>query len=174
MSKNPIGRAKDRSLAWLKSLLADQRGSGDITTYVLLTAAGAAMVAITLPSLFASSQGAANTFQNQVNVLERGAGGTGGAAGGGAAGGAGWTLNVGANGVSASGPGGSVSVSTSGVSGATGGGGGGAGAGAAPGSIQMNNAPGTNLTNGATGTVNGAHNPLNNQAQQAIIGAVAQ
>ena len=85
MSKHLIGRAKNGSFAWLKRFLADQRGSGDLTTYVLLTAAGAAMVAITVPSLFSSSQSAASTFQNQVNVLERGAGGT--AAGGG---GAGW------------------------------------------------------------------------------------
>ena len=164
MSKHLIGRAKNGSFAWLKRFLADQRGSGDLTTYVLLTAAGAAMVAITVPSLFSSSQSAASTFQNQVNVLERGAGGTaaggGGAGGAAGGGGAGWQFNVGPNGVSASGPGGSVSAGTNGVSGTVGGGGG------AGGGINTAGAAGTALGAGANNQINaGANNQINAQRQ---------
>jgi hypothetical protein len=53
--------------------------SNDLTTYLLLSAAGAVMVGITAPTMFKSSQAAAGTFQNQVRVLENGAGGGGGA-----------------------------------------------------------------------------------------------
>jgi hypothetical protein len=167
-----IGRATSRSFTWLQRLLADRRGSGDVTTYVLLTAAGAAMVALTVPSLFSSSQSAASTFQNQVNVLERGAGGTGGASGssGGSAGGnSGWTLNVSANGVSASGPGGSVSAGSSGVSGSVGQGAGGGG-----------NAPAGGGSGASLGSANNqlnpsANNPINGQTPaQALAGAIVQ
>jgi len=49
-----INRAVFRSLRWIGKLLADKRGSSDMTVHLLLTAAGAAMVAITVPTLFAS------------------------------------------------------------------------------------------------------------------------
>ncbi len=168
MSKHLIGRAKNSSFAWWKRFLADQRGSGDMTTYLLLTAAGAAMVAMTVPSLFSSSQSAASTFQNQVNVLERGAGGTaagGGAAGGSTGGAGGWQFSVGPSGVTASGPGGSVSAGANGVSGTVGGGGGGGGG------MNTAGAAGTALNNGANNAINnGANNAINVAAQrQALV-----
>lgn len=65
------------------------RGSSDLTVALLLTAAGAAMVGMTAPTLFKSSDTAARTFDRQVQILERGAGGgSGGGAQGFAAGGA--------------------------------------------------------------------------------------
>ncbi|WP_394847131.1 hypothetical protein LZC95_06635 [Pendulispora brunnea] len=104
----------------VRTLFADRRGNSDLTTYMLLTAAGAAMVGLTLPSLFSSSNSAARTFQNQVNVLERGAStGSAGGIGSGLGSGSGWTFNVGKDGVSVSGPGG--------INGSVGGGGGGGG-----------------------------------------------
>lgn len=51
-----------------------QRGSSDLTVTLLLTAAGAAMVGMTVPSLFRSSDTASRTFDRQVQILERGAG----------------------------------------------------------------------------------------------------
>src|SRR5690606_8890904 len=51
------------------------RGSSDLTVAPLLTAAGAAMVGMTVPTLFESSDTAARTFDRQVQILERGAGG---------------------------------------------------------------------------------------------------
>lgn len=51
------------------------RGSGDLTVTLLMTAAGAAMVGMTVPTLFKSSDTAARTFDKQVKILERGAGG---------------------------------------------------------------------------------------------------
>jgi len=181
MRSNKIGRASFGSFAWFKNLLADRRGSGDLTTYSLLTAAGAAMVAITVPSLFSSSNSAAQTFQNQVNVLERGAGGGGGA--GGAAGGAGgssggWQFNVGPSGVSAAGPGGiSASVGAGGASVGAGGGGGSVGGGGGGGGGGASG--GTQIGNGANNPINnGANNPVNNgasssiNAQQTLLNAV--
>lgn len=56
------------------------RGSSDLTVTLLLTAAGAAMVGMTVPSLFKSSDTASRTFDRQVQILERGAGGAGGGA----------------------------------------------------------------------------------------------
>lgn len=56
------------------------RGSSDLTVTLLLTAAGAAMVGMTVPSLFKSSDTASRTFDRQVQILERGAGGTGASA----------------------------------------------------------------------------------------------
>ncbi|WP_394836796.1 hypothetical protein LVJ94_07795 [Pendulispora rubella] len=107
----------------VRTLFADRRGNSDLTTYMLLTAAGAAMVGLTLPSLFSSSNSAAKTFQNQVNVLERGAnpGGAGGI-GSGIGSGSGWTFNVGKDGVSVSGPGGISGSVGGGGSGGSGGG----------------------------------------------------
>jgi len=48
-----------------------------------MTAAGAAMVGLTVPSLFKSSDTAAKTFDRQVKILERGTSGGTGATGGG-------------------------------------------------------------------------------------------
>jgi len=121
----------------VRTLFADRRGNSDLTTYMLLTAAGAAMVGLTLPSLFSSSNSAAKTFQNQVNVLERGAnpGGMGGI-GSGMGSGSGWTFNVGKDGVSVSGPGINGSVGGGG-GGGSGGGGGAGGAGGGQQSLQQ-------------------------------------
>jgi len=128
MRASTIRKAFRRSWARVRTLFADRRGNSDLTTYMLLTAAGAAMVGLTLPSLFSSSDSAARTFKNQVNVLERGAnpgGGGGGADGAGS--GSGWTFSVGKDGANVSGPGGiSGSVGSGGVSGSVGGGGSGA------------------------------------------------
>lgn len=66
----------------IRGLLRDQVGSSDLTVALLLTAAGAAMVGLTVPSLYKSSDTAARTFDQQVQVLERGAGGRGGGVGG--------------------------------------------------------------------------------------------
>lgn len=63
---------------WLPRLFADRRGSSDLNTYLLLTAAGCTMVGLTAPSLFNSSKTASNTFEKQVQILERGASSSGG------------------------------------------------------------------------------------------------
>ena len=70
--------------AW-KRLVADRRGSGDVLTWTLLSAAGLGMLMAVLPGLYGSSQTSANTFQNQVNTLATGAGGQGGQGGQGGA-----------------------------------------------------------------------------------------
>lgn len=57
----------------LGRLLADDRGSSDLTVTLLLTAAGAVMVGLTVPAMFKSSDTAARTFDHQVQILERGA-----------------------------------------------------------------------------------------------------
>jgi hypothetical protein len=93
-----------RALGSARSLLADRRGEGDLMTSLLLTAAGAVMVAITVPSLFESSDSAARTFRAQVSVLERGATPTFA----GSAGGSGWNISVGSGGVSVAGGNGKV------------------------------------------------------------------
>lgn len=67
----------------LGKLLRDRRGSSDLTVGLLMTAAGAAMVGMTVPSLFKSSDTAARTFDRQVKILERGTSGGTGAGGGG-------------------------------------------------------------------------------------------
>ena len=117
-----------RTGAWLRELLRDRRGQGDLMTSLLLTAAGAVMVGVTVPSLFESSESAARTFQKQVDVLERGASPRGGGGGIGIGIG-GWDINIGSGGISVSGRGGSgfggsVSVGSGGVSGSVSGGGG--------------------------------------------------
>ena len=71
-----MARSTIRSI--LGRFLRNERGSSDMTVALLLTAAGAAMVGLTVPSLFRSSDTAARTFDHQVKVLERGA--TGGPA----------------------------------------------------------------------------------------------
>lgn len=63
-----------------RRLLHDTRG--DLTTHLLITAAGCAMVGLCVPSLFNSSQRASNTFEKQVAVLENGASPGGGSTGG--------------------------------------------------------------------------------------------
>jgi len=76
---------------WLPRLLADRRGSSDLNTYLLLTAAGCAMVGLTAPHLFNSSKTASDTFEKQVQVLQQGASpGAGGASGAGSSGG--WNI----------------------------------------------------------------------------------
>ena len=52
--------------------LTDRRGSGDLNTYLLLTAAGCTMVGLTAPHLFKSSKTASDTFEKQVEILQRG------------------------------------------------------------------------------------------------------
>jgi len=59
----------------LGRLLRDDRGSSDLTVTLLLTAAGAVMVGLTVPAMFKSSDTAARTFDHQVQILERGANG---------------------------------------------------------------------------------------------------
>jgi hypothetical protein len=48
-------------------------GSSEMTVPLLLTAAGAAMVGLVLPTLNKASDTAGRTFDNQVQILERGA-----------------------------------------------------------------------------------------------------
>lgn len=55
---------------------ASIRGSSDLTVTLLLTAAGAAMVGLTVPTMMKSSDTASRTFDRQVKILERGAGGS--------------------------------------------------------------------------------------------------
>jgi hypothetical protein len=74
----------------LPRFLNDRRGSADLNTYLLLTAAGCTMVGLTAPHLFKSSKTASNTFEKQVEILQRGA--SGGATGGAASGGGDWNL----------------------------------------------------------------------------------
>jgi hypothetical protein len=109
-----------------RTLFTDRRGEGDLMTSLLLTAAGAVMVSITLPSLLESSDSASRTFRAQVNVLERGATPT---QGGGSSGGSGWNIDIGKGGVSVSGGAGGVSgnvtIGKGGGGGSVGGGGGG-------------------------------------------------
>jgi hypothetical protein len=77
----------------LPRFLKDRRGSADLNTYLLLTAAGCTMVGLTAPHLFKSSKTASDTFEKQVEILQRGAGGgAGGASGGAGASGGDWSL----------------------------------------------------------------------------------
>ena len=59
----------------LPRFVTDRRGSADLNTYLLLTAAGCVMVGLTAPHMFKSSETASSTFENQVKILQRGAGG---------------------------------------------------------------------------------------------------
>jgi hypothetical protein len=86
---NPLSRV-------LRRLLRDRRGSADLNTYLLLTAAGCTMVGLTAPHLFKSSKTASDTFEKQVEILQRGAGG--GASGGSGAGAGGGDWNLGGQG----------------------------------------------------------------------------
>jgi hypothetical protein len=90
---NPV-RILRRLGQLLPRFLKDRRGSADLNTYLLLTAAGCTMVGLTAPHLFKSSKTASDTFEKQVEILQRGSsGGTGGGASGGAGGGGGdWNL----------------------------------------------------------------------------------
>jgi hypothetical protein len=90
---NPV-RLLRRLGQLLPRFLKDRRGSADLNTYLLLTAAGCTMVGLTAPHLFKSSKTASDTFEKQVEILQRGSsGGVGGAGGGGgAAGGGDWNL----------------------------------------------------------------------------------
>lgn len=67
----------------LRRFFKDARGSSDLNTYLLLSAAGCSMVVLTAPHLFNSSKTASNAFDKQVQVLERGASPGGGTSGGG-------------------------------------------------------------------------------------------
>ena len=87
---NPV-RILRRLGQLLPRFFRDRRGSADLNTYLLLTAAGCTMVGLTAPHLFKSSKTASDTFEKQVEILQRGSsGGAGGA--GGASGGGGWDL----------------------------------------------------------------------------------
>ena len=90
---NPV-RILRRLGQLLPRFLRDRRGSADLNTYLLLTAAGCTMVGLTAPHLFKSSKTASDTFEKQVEILQRGAGGGAGGAGGagGGAGGGDWNL----------------------------------------------------------------------------------
>ncbi|MBS2015307.1 MAG: hypothetical protein JST00_20640 [Deltaproteobacteria bacterium] len=68
--RRPSIRFVARALA---RVFRDERGSSDLTVTLLLTAAGAAMVGLTVPAMFRSSDTAARTFDHQVQILERGA-----------------------------------------------------------------------------------------------------
>lgn len=99
----------------------DRRGSADLNTYLLLTAAGCTMVGLTAPHLFKSSKTASDTFEKQVEILQRGAGGGSGGSGGGAgSGGSGGGWNLGGQG----GQGGQLTGARGGGGSLTGGGGG--------------------------------------------------
>jgi len=151
-----INRAVLRSVKWVGKLLADKRGSSDLTVHLLLTAAGAAMVAITVPTLFSSSKSAANTFQNQVTVLEQGAnpsGNTGGSGSGSGSGGSGWSFHIGSGGISGSTPWGSFGVGSKG--GSVSGGGSGV---AATGNAAMN----SGASGGGAALANGGANATTN------------
>jgi hypothetical protein len=78
--------------------LKDRRGSADLNTYLLLTAAGCTMVGLTAPHLFKSSKTASDTFEKQVEILQRGSSPGGGGAGAGAGGAAGGDWNLGGQG----------------------------------------------------------------------------
>ncbi len=90
---NPV-RILRRLGQLLPRFFTDRRGSADLNTYLLLTAAGCTMVGLTAPHLFKSSKTASDTFEKQVEILQRGssggAGGAGGAGGGSSSGG--WDL----------------------------------------------------------------------------------
>jgi len=58
----------------LKKLLLTTRGSSDLTVGLLMTAAGAVMVGLAVPTLFRASDTAGRTLDRQVQILERGAG----------------------------------------------------------------------------------------------------
>ena len=90
---NPV-RILRRLGQLLPRFLTDRRGSADLNTYLLLTAAGCTMVGLTAPHLFKSSKTASDTFEKQVEILQRGSsGGAGGASGaGGGSSSGGWDL----------------------------------------------------------------------------------
>jgi subtilase-type serine protease len=73
----------------------DNLGSADLNTYLLLTAAGCTMVGLTAPHLFKSSKTASDTFEKQVEILQRGSSPGGGGGGGGLGGGGGGGWNIG-------------------------------------------------------------------------------
>jgi len=96
---NPV-RLLRRLGQLLPRFFKDRRGSADLNTYLLLTAAGCTMVGLTAPHLFKSSKTASDTFEKQVEILQRGSsGGVGGAGGGAGAAGGDWNLG-GQNGLS--------------------------------------------------------------------------
>jgi hypothetical protein len=99
---NPV-RILRRLGQLLPRFITDRRGSADLNTYLLLTAAGCTMVGLTAPHLFKSSKTASDTFEKQVEILQRGAGGGAGGAGAGAAGAGGGDWNLGAT-VTSGGP----------------------------------------------------------------------
>jgi len=150
-------------------LLADKRGSADLNTYLLLTAAGCVMVGLTAPSLFKSSKTASDTFEKQVEILQRGS--SGGTGGGGGGGGSSWgggfniggvNVSVGSGGVSVSGgsSGGSFSGSIGSgggsFSGSVGGGGGSiSGGGTFGGGSQVVTNGNATVTNGNATVTNG-------------------
>lgn len=145
----------------LSRLFEDRRGSGDLSTYLLLTAAGCVMVGLTAPALFASSRRASETFEQQVGVLERGASPYSSGSDGD------WNISIGPNGVQASSGGVSASLGSNGfeasahtsnsitVSGAT-------TAGGAPAEQPVSS--GTRGANGGTG----ASPPPSNNAQKLL------
>ena len=71
---NPV-RILRRIGELLPRFLTDRCGSGDLNTYLLLTAAGCTMVGLTAPHLFKSSKTASDTFEKQVEILQRGSSG---------------------------------------------------------------------------------------------------
>jgi hypothetical protein len=160
-------KLKTGASAFIRRLLVEERGDGTLTTYLLLAAAGAVMVGLTVPSLFGSAKSAAGVLDNQVRVLEQGANPGGGSFGGGGAS-SDWTLEVGSGGVKVSGagmsvgvtPGGNVSgsVSAGGVTvsannnGVTASGGGGGGGGSGGGGSSSSASQGTGNSGSGSGT----------------------
>ena len=148
----------------IRAIASDSRGSGDLTVSLLLTAAGAVMVGLTVPALFRSSQAASRTFDNQVKVLERGRGtsSSGGSQ-------SPWEISFGPDGVKASGPVGggvmgSLSVGKGGISGGAQGGGSGTGTASTP-----TNGSGGGSGGPATGT--GSLKDVAPKGNQALIDA---
>jgi len=120
---NPV-RILRRLGQLLPRFVRDRRGSADLNTYLLLTAAGCTMVGLTAPHLFKSSKTASDTFEKQVEILQRGSSGGAGGASGGAASGGDWNLggqgglsqlagSLGGSGAQLSGSGGQLSGSGS-------------------------------------------------------------
>src|SRR5688572_17494642 len=134
-----------------------QRGSSDLTVGLLLTAAGAAMVGMTVPTMFKSSDTASRTFERQVDILERGAGGGGGGGGGSATGPSGFdvggtTSRIPSPAAGGNLHGGAASNLTNGAAGLT------------NGNAGLSNGPAAGLTNAASGLSNGQPSGLSNAA----------
>jgi len=95
-----------------RQLCMDPRGSSELSVSTLLVLGGVACVGIVLPSLVNSAHTMGDVFKSQVSVLA----GQSSPGGNGSPQGNGWSISVGQNGVSASGPQGSFSAGPRGAS----------------------------------------------------------